>query len=444
MNTDFANLAALPRELGDGLVLRRSTPADADRLAEFNIRIHSEDEPDQRIGVWTRDLLTGNHPTFGANDFLIVERSADAKIISSSNLISQTWTYNGIPFGVGRPELVGTDPEYRRRGLVRLQMDVLHAWSQARGELVQAITGIPNYYRQFGYEMTVDLDGGWFLHYAQYKPLAEGEHEDYVIRPAADGDVPVLMQAYAHVEQRQALSCARTAKDWLYELTGKDQKNIDHVELFVIEETSGQPVGAVGVKCAMWQDGLPVQFYGLLPGYSYLMVTPGVLRFLWRLGQEWVGEGKTCTRLVFLLGGQHPARVAFHPRMISPLNPYAYYMRVADLPGFLRLITPVLEQRLAQSPCAGHSGELRLNFFRGGLMMKLEKGRLNEIGKFAPRDGEDGEAFFPGLSFLQLLFQSRSLYELRDFYADCSAKVEAQALLDAMFPCNPSTVWPIS
>jgi hypothetical protein len=36
------------------------------------------------------------------------------------NLISQIWAYEGIPFGVGRPELVGTLPEYRNRGLVRL------------------------------------------------------------------------------------------------------------------------------------------------------------------------------------------------------------------------------------------------------------------------------------------------------------------------------------
>ena len=75
------------------------------------------------------------------------------------NLISQTWTYDGIPFGVGRPELVGTQPEYRKRGLVRAQFEVIHAFSAERGEMVQAITGIPFYYRQFGYEMAMGLGG---------------------------------------------------------------------------------------------------------------------------------------------------------------------------------------------------------------------------------------------------------------------------------------------
>ena len=42
-----------------------------------------------------------------------------------SRVISQTWSYRGIPFDVGRPELVATDPAYRRRGLVRRQFQVI-------------------------------------------------------------------------------------------------------------------------------------------------------------------------------------------------------------------------------------------------------------------------------------------------------------------------------
>lgn len=51
-------------------------------------------------------------------------------------------------------------PEYRRRGLVRAQFDVIHQWSAARGQLVQVISGIPFYYCQFGYEMGLALSGG--------------------------------------------------------------------------------------------------------------------------------------------------------------------------------------------------------------------------------------------------------------------------------------------
>lgn len=50
--------AEIIRDLGDELVLRRTTPADADALAAFNSRIHGEpDAPDLGVGVWTRALI---------------------------------------------------------------------------------------------------------------------------------------------------------------------------------------------------------------------------------------------------------------------------------------------------------------------------------------------------------------------------------------------------
>lgn len=147
----FEQAPSILRQFKDGLIMRRATLDDADRLAEFNGRIHGEDPQDARaVSTWVRDLLIGPHPTFQTGDFLIVEDPAAGKIVSSLCTISQTWTYDGIPFGVGRPELVGTDPDYRNRGLVRAQFDVIHEWSCQRNELIQVITGIPFYYRQFG------------------------------------------------------------------------------------------------------------------------------------------------------------------------------------------------------------------------------------------------------------------------------------------------------
>src|SRR3989337_669140 len=65
-------------------------------------------------------------PTLSPDDFTIVEETASGRIISSMNLIPQTWTYEGIEFGVGRPELVGTLPEFRNLGLVRMQFEEVH------------------------------------------------------------------------------------------------------------------------------------------------------------------------------------------------------------------------------------------------------------------------------------------------------------------------------
>src|SRR5512147_2055689 len=89
------------KELGDGLVMRRSTVEDADRLAEFNGKIHGDDPADAAcVAAWTRDLLCAPPPDFNPDDFVIVEDSGTGEIVSTMNTISQTWSYEGIAFGV--------------------------------------------------------------------------------------------------------------------------------------------------------------------------------------------------------------------------------------------------------------------------------------------------------------------------------------------------------
>src|SRR6266536_5478140 len=126
----FTKPKTILRDLGNGLILRHSTPEDADALSEFNRAIHTDNDPDgQCIAAWTRDLLTRPHPTFSPSDFTIVEEVPGGRIVSSSNLISQTWSYEGIKFGVGRPELVGTLPEFRRSEERRVGKECRSRWT---------------------------------------------------------------------------------------------------------------------------------------------------------------------------------------------------------------------------------------------------------------------------------------------------------------------------
>ena len=63
----------LPQSLGDSLVLRLATPADTEAVAALNGRILAEsDEPAHLFEVWTRDLMSGRHPTNTAADFVVV------------------------------------------------------------------------------------------------------------------------------------------------------------------------------------------------------------------------------------------------------------------------------------------------------------------------------------------------------------------------------------
>ena len=73
----FTKGQTILRDLGGGLILRRSTSKDVEALAEFNSAIHSDNEQDGHcLAAWTRDLLSGSHPTFRPDDFTVVADSS--------------------------------------------------------------------------------------------------------------------------------------------------------------------------------------------------------------------------------------------------------------------------------------------------------------------------------------------------------------------------------
>jgi len=187
--------------------------------------------------------------------------------------------------------------------------------------------------------------------------------------------------------------------------------------------------------------------YELLPGVSWLSVTPSVVRYLKATGDAYsAGDAEESLKaFVFNLGGVHPVYEAMREDLPRVRKPYAWYVRIPDLPDFLRHVAPVIEHRLADSIVAGHTGDLKLSFYREGLKLSLEAGKLTGVERWCPSSAEDGDAMFPDLSFLQLLFGYRSLETLTYAFADCWTRGdEARVLFEAMFPEQPSNVWPVS
>ena len=434
----------LPRDLGDGLLLRWATPTDAEELAAFNSRIHSDDpdEPAPFLGDWTRDLMNNHHPTTQASDFtVVVDTNDDDKIVSSMTLISQTWTYDGIAFGVGRPELVGTDDNYRRRGLVRRQFEIIHAKSKARGELVQAITGIPWYYRLFGYEMALDLSGSRHYFWARHTNSDAPDDAPYRLRAATTDDIALLADLYASHCRHSRVVRVRDDALWRYEMVEPTPASPYARNFHIVETAAGET--AAYVEYRQWRDYFLIRELAAAPGQSLRAVALFLMRAFRqeadRLNEE---RDKPLTHVSFGLGAYHPVYDALEPELEKLRKPYAWYIRVADLPGFLRHIGPALEKRLAASVMAGHSGALRLNFYHSQLTLEFEGGALADVGSYTPEKFEDGDAFFPDLTFLQLVFGRRSLEELQAARADCFADSnEATVLLNILFPqCHSQVV----
>ena len=440
-------MADIIKDLGDGLILRHSRAGDAEPLAAFNKQIHAEDKWDGiSLEAWTRDLISGKHPTFNVADCTIVEDTNDHKIVSSMNLISQTWTYEGIPFGVGRPELVGTLPAYRRRGLIGEQFSVVHQWSAERGELVQAITGIPYYYRRFGYEMAMNLGGGRIGYAPSVIPLKEGEKEPYSLREAREDDLPLIAELYKLGSQRSLVAAQWDMDLWRYELSGKDRQNINMRLLFIIEDGNQHAVGFVAVPCIKWRTMTVITYYELKPGASWFKITPSVVRWLWRFGEaQGAAQGQKQEAFGFWLGEEHPVYQAYDKYLPKIRESYAWFIRVPDLVKFLNVVTPALEARLAECIVNGYTGLLKLSFYVTGIAMTFENGRITGIQELVGDALAKSSVEFPHLTFLQVLFGWRNLSEVRYLFPDCSWRNdEVKVLVDALFPRKASDVWPIS
>ena len=194
---------------------------------------------------------------------------------------------------------------------------------------------------------------------------------------------------------------------------------------------------------------MPVTGIEIKPDLSWATVIPSVIRYLQSIGAEYPtadGKDREHEGFGFWLGSEHPVYDVASERLPRVRDPYAWYLRVPDLPGFIQHIAPALEARLSISPLVGHSGELKLTFYRSGLRMVFKAGRIAEIGEWKPTpQGHSGDAGFPGLTFLQLVFGYRNLTDLKFAFADCWTKNDqVHALLEILFPKLASRVWPVS
>jgi hypothetical protein len=352
---------------------------------------------------------------------------------------------------------VATLGEYRNRGLVRRLFEMLHARSAARGDHMQVILGIGYYYRQFGYEYALDLWGYHAVLIDKVPARKEDAPEPYSLRPATAADTPHLLALYNVRRDASLVWNEVNEEGWRYYITAWDEPAVrDQApgvaglgrRLHMVVDAEGQVCGFAGVGSSRRDHQFHVYFLELYPTINWQRALPSLLRGLHGIAQAAptaAPDTAPLRELTLMLGRQHPA-YAVLGKTLAPKReePYAWYVRVADVPGFVQMIVPVLEERLARSILCGHSGELVVDFYRGGLRLRFDAGRVAEVAPWqAPGYDDNATAGCPALLFLQLLLGYRSLADLRASYPDVWADEDAALLLDILLPKQNSTAAPI-
>lgn len=442
------------RDLGNGLVLRWSTLDDTERLTQLigNVFRRGKDAPPNAISMeQLRLMMRGDHPLMGPGDYGLVEDTSRAgnPFVACTCLWRQHWEYDGIRFGMGRPEYVGTDPNYRNRGLIRALFEMIHARSEAEGHLMQAITGIAYFYRQFGYEYAIELDTGRTTPLSLIPRLKEGETEPYTLRDATVEDIPFIMQCYNRRRTQSLIWTDVPEYYWWYQIEGwkKDIPPEKKVHLHIIIAHDGSLQGFAHIGHKRFGPAFEIYLLEFSSSANIQAIMPSLLRAFEGKGQLAPlsrAEVGPMTDLRFYMESNHPVYDALGDRLaIRSIVPYAWYVRVPDLPRFIQHIAPVLEQRLVNSAVENYTGELKLDFYRGGLRIVFERGKLIAAEPYVAAMFVESEAGFPPLVFLQLLFGHRSLSELRYAFPDVWASDSATTVLNTLFPRRVSMALPL-
>ena len=324
------------------------------------------------------------------------------------------------------------------------------------GRLVLAITGIRYFYRKFGYEYALDLEGGRHVP-AAIPEQAKGDCEAYSLRLATLDDLPELMRLYDLPSAASFVWHEATEAFWRHHITSWDEPFVRQVgptgtalygRLHMILDQGGQIVGYTSLAAKCWGSDLVVFALQVDAGVNWQTAAPSLVRALSAYGQQLptVGESaKPFSGIYFNLGRSHPLFDVLRdtvPMREEP--PYAWYVRVPGMPAFLRRVAPVLEARLAGSIMRAYTGEVKIDFYGDGLRLQLAEGKLVVAEPWqAPVYGNDATAGFPPHAFVQLIFGYRSLDELRRSLPDAWANPEAALLLNSLFRKWASVVQPL-
>ncbi|MEP6986896.1 MAG: GNAT family N-acetyltransferase [Chloroflexota bacterium] len=434
----------MQKQLANGLILRTLSEghaSDRERLPQFHADINGEGETPEAKNAfihWVRDLIN-THPTMTHDDFfVVVDPAKDDMIAAATLLIPHRWRYEDIPLVVGRPELVATHPDYRKRGLVRTLFEAVHERSAALGQQMQVITGIPYFYRQFGYTMAVDLG-----QHASYPldVMADAPPDTksaFTLRPATPEDIPNMIRWYDRMSRERLLSENRSVEEWRYEIMGRDPNSGQVMDYQMIVNAAGQAVGYLDMFGFRWDKYMiNCNCYVVGEEANYLETFDDVIRALKQWAQAKFGERPP---LLSFAGGLHPSVDALIDRTHGGhihTREYMWYVRVPEMIPFLQHIQPVLERRLVDSGAHGYSGELKIGFYDlTGISFKFERGRITTIEATQGKDGYD--ISFPWNLFWNVVFGQHNSDEIRAILPEVGASGKGKVLIDILFPKKKS------
>jgi predicted N-acetyltransferase YhbS len=414
------------QELGDGLVLKTaSSEAEIERIAACHCQVFGE----EKVGELCRRIFLF-HPGTYLDDLIFVEDEKKTEVVSSICLIPWEWRYEDVILKAGEMGIVGTREKYRRRGLIRAQSDYLKKKLAERKFHLSHIQGIPYFYRQFGYEYTLPLEGGYRLELHQVPELKEGQKPVLKCRPEKSDDLPAVKKLYEKAIKELDIHALRNDGIWQY-LSEHSQHTHTGYEPWVVEDTQGEITGYFRMQKCPFGPGITVYEASQM---SYDTAIE-ILRCLKTLA---IDRKKPYIRLILPKNFVLMETAKHHGACDT--GTYAWQIYIPDMAYLIKSIGSVLEGRLAESPFANLTEDITLNLYEESITLSFKGGSLEQVQSKA---SAEGRIRIPPRAAVPLVLGYRSREELSDIWHDMGMPPKEEYLVDVLFPRMISHIFTI-
>ena len=402
--------------LRDHLVLNHvQNEDDIQRLAAFNAMIH-----DETVGDMTRHMLL-DHPTISQewDKWLFIEDTQSHEILSALCLITWHFDFDGVTLKAGEVGIVGTHPDHRSQGLSSRLMARHRELLQSHAYDLSHIQGIPYFYRRYGYEYAIPLEGGHRLYLETIPQAATG----FTLRKATSADVPQLVAWYPSTNQTLNLSARRDAAIWDY-LLGAGMHTETAADTWIVQNADGAALGYCRIaQLNGFGPALVLNEVSALPHAAYIAVLQHA---------KAIAQDRDAPYLRLNIPASQPLVALAKQFDASDHGTYAWQILLPNPAALLHKLAPIFESRLAASPFVGMTRTVVISTYRAVYALVFENGRLQAVNTSA--HGLPPDFSLPPTLLTPLVLGQRTFAEIARFFPDALANPDSQTLIDTLFP----------
>ena len=362
-----------------------------------------------------------HHPEMNKEHFFVVKQKNRA--VAGLLLVPQVWKLGEVELKVAEMGCVGTDPEHRRKGIQWILNSEFDKYARETGFDLCALAGIPYFYRQFGYQYAVELN------YSTELKVEELPDKDVGIKVEKfeETHIDVTDEILRKTQERYLMRSVRTKGIWrMQQTTGTYGGEPYESNIFT---RGGRIVGYSRYVVDDEKKTINIRELGISENTSTEEIAATIRK---QASEKCLTELKT--------GLSHIDEFSRYliSRGAKTNIPYAWQVKIIDLPGFLSKIKPVLEHRMESSEYMRLSKDITFNFWKYAVKMKIEEGKIVSIEKaFGEEDRIIG---LNPYAFIKLALGYKSRMELEKMYPDFRAQGDLRGLIDVMFPKQPSYI----